>query len=100
MRTAITPTRADDFPEWYQQVVRLENPREHYGLTLRCWLRNLERRHTEALAFPSEETYRVWRLYLGGSGHCFRCGQLGVYQTLLAKLDDTGAAGLLRTRVG
>ena len=40
------------------------------------------------------------RLYLGGSGHCFRCGQLGVYQTLLAKLDDTGAAGLLRTRVG
>jgi biopolymer transport protein ExbD len=21
-RTAITPTRADDFPEWYQQVVR------------------------------------------------------------------------------
>jgi cyclopropane-fatty-acyl-phospholipid synthase len=80
------------------EIRDVENLREHYAITLRCWLRNLEERHTEALAFASEETYRVWRLYLAGSGHCFRRGQLGVYQTLLAKLDDTGAAGLLLTR--
>jgi cyclopropane-fatty-acyl-phospholipid synthase len=80
------------------EIRDVENLREHYGLTLRCWLRNLEARHSEARAFVSEETYRVRRLYLAGSGHCFRCGQLGVYQTLLAKLDDTGAAGLLLTR--
>ena len=80
------------------EIRDVENLREHYGLTLRRWLRNLEARHSEARAFVSEETYRVWRLYLAGSGHCFRCGQLGVYQTLLAKLDDTGAAGLPLTR--
>ena len=80
------------------EIRDVENLREHYGLTLRRWLRNLEARYGEARAFVSEETYRVWRLYPAGSGHCFRCGQLGVYQTLLAKLDDTGAAGLLLTR--
>jgi Mycolic acid cyclopropane synthetase len=71
------------------EIRDVENLREHYGLTLRRWLRNLEARHSEARAFVSEETYRVWRLYLAGSGHCFRSGQLGVYQTLPAKLDDT-----------
>jgi len=80
------------------EIRDVENLREHYGITLRCWLRNLEARHTEALAYISEETYRVWRLYLAGSGHCFRRGQLSVYQTLLSKLDDTGAAGLRLSR--
>jgi cyclopropane-fatty-acyl-phospholipid synthase len=80
------------------EIRDVENLREHYAITLRWWLRNLEGRHTEALAFASEETYRVRRLYLAGSGHCFRRGQLAVYQTLLAKLDDTGRAGLLLTR--
>jgi cyclopropane-fatty-acyl-phospholipid synthase len=43
-------------------------------------------------------TYRVWRLYLGGSAHGFRRGHLAVYQTLLAKLDPFGRAALPLTR--
>lgn len=76
----------------------VENLREHYALTLRHWLRRLEARRTEALAFVSEETYRTWRLYLAGSGHGFRRGQLAVYQTLLSKLDPAGSTKLPLTR--
>jgi hypothetical protein len=61
-------------------------------------LRNLEAQHTDALAYVFEETYRAWRLCLAGSGQCFRRGQQSVYQTLLSKLDDTGAARLLLSR--
>jgi cyclopropane-fatty-acyl-phospholipid synthase len=75
-----------------------ENLREHYALTLQHWLRQLEARHDDALAFVPEETYRVWRLYLAGSGHGFRRGRIAVYQTLLAKLDDRGRASLPLTR--
>jgi len=30
-------------------------------------------------------SFRVFRLYLAGSAYEFRCGRLGIYQTLLAK---------------
>ncbi len=80
------------------EIRDVENLREHYGLTLEHWLRRLEAQHSAALAFVPEESYRVWRLYLAGSGHGFRRGHIGVYQTLLAKLGDTGQAQLPLTR--
>jgi cyclopropane-fatty-acyl-phospholipid synthase len=80
------------------EIRDVENLREHYGLTLEHWLRRLEAQHSAALAFVPEETYRVWRLYLAGSGHGFRRGHIGVYQTLLTKLDDRGRATLPLTR--
>lgn len=76
----------------------VENLREHYGLTLKHWLRRLEAEHSAALAFVPEETYRVWRLYLAGCGHGFRRGHIAVYQTLLAKLGTDGQADLPLTR--
>jgi cyclopropane-fatty-acyl-phospholipid synthase len=57
------------------------------SISLRHWLRRLERHHAEALSFVDETTYRVWRLYLAGSAHGFRRGHIAVYQTLLANLD-------------
>ena len=30
-KSAITPTRAEDFPEWYQQVVQRRRPRGKLG---------------------------------------------------------------------
>jgi cyclopropane-fatty-acyl-phospholipid synthase len=80
------------------EIRDVENVREHYGLTLEHWLRRLEARHSAALAFVPEETYRVWRLYLAGSAHGFRHGHIAVYQTLLAKLDDRGRTTLPLTR--
>ena len=80
------------------EIRDVENLREHYGLTLEHWLRRLEAQHGAALAFVSEETYRVWRLYLAGSGHGFRRGRIAVYQTLLAKLGDSGQVQLPLTR--
>jgi cyclopropane-fatty-acyl-phospholipid synthase len=80
------------------EIRDVENLREHYGLTLEHWLRRLEAQHSVALAFVPEETYRVWRLYLAGSGHGFRRGHIAVYQTLLTKLDDQGRTTLPLTR--
>ena len=80
------------------EIRDVENLREHYALTLRHWLRRLERHHAEALSFVDEATYRVWRLYLAGSAHGFRRGHIAVYQTLLAKLDSSGQTKLPLTR--
>lgn len=80
------------------EIRDVENLRKHYALTLQHWLRRLEARRDEALAFVSEETYRVWRLYLAGSAHGFRRGQIAVYQTLLTKLDESGSGNLPLTR--
>ncbi len=80
------------------EIRDVENLREHYGLTLVHWLRRLQEHHVQAQSFVSEETYRVWRLYLAGCGHGFRRGQIAIYQTLLAKLDQSGSANLPLTR--
>jgi cyclopropane-fatty-acyl-phospholipid synthase len=80
------------------EIRDVENLREHYALTLRHWLRRLEAQHGEALRIVDETAYRVWRLYLGGSAHGFRRGNMAVYQTLLAKLDPTGQTNLPLTR--
>jgi cyclopropane-fatty-acyl-phospholipid synthase len=80
------------------EIRDVENLREHYALTLAHWLRRLEEHRVKARTFVSEETYRVWRLYLAGCGHGFQRGQIAIYQTLLAKLDQCGATDLPLTR--
>ncbi len=80
------------------EIRDVENLREHYVLTLRQWLARLEAHHAEALSFVDETTYRIWRLYLAGSGHGFRRGYIAVYQTLLAKLSPAGQTNLPLTR--
>jgi cyclopropane-fatty-acyl-phospholipid synthase len=80
------------------EVRDVENLREHYALTLRHWLARLEEDHSEALSFVDEPTYRVWRLYIAGSAHGFKRGNIAIYQSLLAKLDSTGRANLPLTR--
>jgi cyclopropane-fatty-acyl-phospholipid synthase len=80
------------------EVRDVESLREHYALTLRHWVRNLEARHDQALQFVDEPTYRVWRLFMSGSAHGFATGRLNVYQALLVKPDDRGQSGLPLTR--
>lgn len=79
------------------EVRDVENLREHYVLTLRHWVRNLENHAEQARQATDESTYRMWRLYMSGSAHSFATGQLNVYQSLLVKAKD-GNSGLPLTR--
>jgi cyclopropane-fatty-acyl-phospholipid synthase len=80
------------------EVRDVESLREHYALTLRHWLRNLEAHHAEALRCVDEVTYRVWRLFVSGSADGFRRGRLNLYQSLLGKPGPRGESHLPLTR--
>jgi len=76
----------------------VENLREHYMRTLRCWVRNIETNRDVAVAATSEQTWRVWRLYMAGSAQGFRIGRLGLFQSLLAKPRTDGSLDIPATR--
>jgi cyclopropane-fatty-acyl-phospholipid synthase len=80
------------------EIRDLESLREHYAMTLRHWVRRLEKAHEEALRYVDEPTYRVWRLYMSGSANGFNRGRINVYQALLSKPGAGGASGLPLTR--
>jgi cyclopropane-fatty-acyl-phospholipid synthase len=67
------------------EIADVEGLRQHYALTLRAWVRRLERRHARALEYVNEATYRVWRLYMAASALEFEAGNLGIYQVLARK---------------
>lgn len=67
------------------EIVDVEGLRAHYALTLRHWVARLERRHTEALHYVSESTWRIWRLYMAACALEFESGEIGVYQILASK---------------
>lgn len=79
------------------EVRDVESLREHYALTLHRWVRRLEERAEQVRRITDETTYRIWRLYMAGSEHQFRTGELNLYQMLLAKPLD-GNSGLPLTR--
>jgi cyclopropane-fatty-acyl-phospholipid synthase len=76
----------------------VESLREHYAMTLRCWLRALEKRKTDALRLVGDKTYRVWRLYMTAAANGFSTGSLNIVQTLLSKPAPGGRSGLPLTR--
>ncbi len=76
----------------------MESLREHYALTLRHWVRRLERRHDEAVRLVGEPTYRTWRLFMSGAAYGFTKRGLNVYQALLVKPDENGGSRLPLTR--
>ncbi len=67
------------------EIADVEALRAHYALTLRAWVGRLESRHSRALEYVSEATYRVWRLYMSACALEFESGHLGVYQVLASK---------------
>jgi cyclopropane-fatty-acyl-phospholipid synthase len=80
------------------EVRHLESLREHYALTLRAWVRNLEARWDEAAADVGLGRARVWRLYMAASALNFEAGRTQVHQVLAVRLDG-GRSGLpLRPR--
>jgi cyclopropane-fatty-acyl-phospholipid synthase len=80
------------------EVRDVESLREHYMMTLRAWVRALERRKAEAIRLVGERTYRVWRLYMSAGAFGFRTAGLNIVQTLLASPDPSGRSNVPLTR--
>ncbi len=80
------------------EVRDLESLREHYGLTLRRWVANLEARWEEAQRLVGPSRARIWRLYMAGSAVNFEEARTSVHQVLGVKVDDQGRSGVPLTR--
>ncbi len=64
------------------EAVHMENLREHYALTLREWVKNLEDNWDECVARAGLARARIWRLYMAGSAIGFEAGRIAVNQVL------------------
>ncbi|RSS07284.1 cyclopropane-fatty-acyl-phospholipid synthase family protein [Streptomyces sp. WAC00469] len=81
------------------EVRDVESLREHYALTLRRWVANLEANWEEAQRLTSPGRARVWRLYMAASALSFERNRIGVNQVLAVKTPGCGDAGMpLRSR--
>jgi cyclopropane-fatty-acyl-phospholipid synthase len=80
------------------EVRDVESLREHYALTLRAWVANLEDNWQEALSSSSAGRARVWRLFMAGSALGFTANRLGLNQILAVKCDGRGRSGMPATR--
>jgi cyclopropane-fatty-acyl-phospholipid synthase len=75
------------------EVRHVESLREHYALTLRAWVSNLERNWDEAVAEVGAARARVWRLYMAASALNFEAGRTQVHQVLAVR-SDGGRSGM------
>ncbi|AJT66636.1 putative fatty acid methyltransferase [Streptomyces lydicus] len=81
------------------EVRDVEVIREHYALTLRRWVANLEKHWDRAVRLTSPGRARVWRLYMAASALSFERNRIGVNQVLAVRTPDSGASGMpLRAR--
>jgi cyclopropane-fatty-acyl-phospholipid synthase len=70
------------------EVRHVETLREHYALTLRHWVANLEAHWAAAVAEVGEGRARVWRLYMAASALGFERNDIQVHQVLAARTTD------------
>jgi cyclopropane-fatty-acyl-phospholipid synthase len=81
------------------EVRHVESLREHYALTLRAWVRNLEAEWDACVAEAGPGRARIWRLYMAASALNFEAGRTQVHQVLAVK-SEGGRSGLpLRPRI-
>jgi cyclopropane-fatty-acyl-phospholipid synthase len=74
------------------EVRHVENLREHYALTLRRWVANLEAQWDTAVDVAGEGRARVWRLYMAASACNFEAGRNEIHQTLAVRGADGRSA--------
>jgi cyclopropane-fatty-acyl-phospholipid synthase len=77
------------------EVRHVESLREHYALTLREWVANLEANWDTAVALVGEPRARVWRLYMAASALNFEAGRNEIHQTLAVRAA-AGRSGMPR----
>ena len=80
------------------EVRDTQSLREHYALTLRHWVRNLEENWDEAVRIAGAGRARVWRLYMAGSAENFAHAKTTVHQVLAVRLRDDGSSDMPLTR--
>ncbi|MCT9080050.1 SAM-dependent methyltransferase [Streptomyces fulvoviolaceus] len=81
------------------EVRDVESIREHYALTLRRWVANLEAGWVRAVRLTSPGRARVWRLYMAACALAFERNRIGVNQVLAVRTPESGASGVpLRSR--
>ena len=80
------------------EVRDTQSLREHYALTLRHWVRNLEADWDEAVRLAGGGRARVWRLYMAGSAENFAHGKTTVHQVLAVRPRADGASDMPLTR--
>lgn len=76
------------------EIRDVESLREHYALTLRHWVKNLQEHTAELLQIVSERTLRTWLLYMAGSAAAFERGDISVCQVLLRQRSHEHSAEL------
>jgi cyclopropane-fatty-acyl-phospholipid synthase len=74
------------------EIRHVEDLREHYALTLRAWVRNLEDHWDEAVAAAGEGRARVWRLYMAACALGFERRFTEIHQVLAVRNAD-GVSG-------
>jgi cyclopropane-fatty-acyl-phospholipid synthase len=67
------------------EVRHVEGLREHYALTLRAWVANLEGSWDEAVAEAGLARARIWRLYMAGAALNFEAGRTQIHHLLAVK---------------
>ena len=75
------------------EVRHVESLREHYALTLRAWVANLEADWDAAVADVGLARARIWRLYMAGSAVNFEAGHTQIHQ-VVATRSDGGQSGM------
>jgi cyclopropane-fatty-acyl-phospholipid synthase len=75
------------------EVRDVESLREHYAMTLRRWVANLERHRDECVSLVGEGRYRVWRLYMTVAAGNFESGRTQVHQVLAVR-SEGGTSGV------
>lgn len=80
------------------EVRDVESLREHYSMTLRAWIRNVEAGWPAAVEAIGETKARIWRLHMTGSIVSFDAGLISVHQILAVKPGPDGASGMPLTR--
>lgn len=81
------------------EVRDLESLREHYALTLRRWVANLETHWDRAVQLAGPGRARVWKLYMAASAVAFERNRIGVNQVLAVRTPESGDSGMpLRSR--
>ena len=80
------------------EVRDVESLREHYALTLRAWVANLESSWDRAVELSTPGRARVWRLYMAGCALGFEGNRLGVNQVLAVRPGARGVSGVPLSR--
>src|SRR5665811_995322 len=80
------------------EVRDVEALREHYALTLRAWVANLEANWDRAVELTTAGRARVWRLYMAGSALAVEGNRIGLNQVLAVRPEVRGVSGMPRSR--